>query len=395
MNRAVDRDIGRDMSRDIGHDASRAMSPARALAAEPPRCAIVTNIPAPYRNPVYARLPQDRFVVVFCARTEGNRQWRLEEPRFAHRFLSARPARAKADGWNFVHNNPDVWSVLNALRPSVVVTNGFNPTHLYAFAWARAHGARHVCMTDGTVASEAGLTWKHRLVRRIVFSASRGFVAASRSGMRLFRGYGVPPDAIFQSHLCADNERFAQLADPPDRPFDVMFAGQLHERKLPFLFVDVCAALRRRRGHCRALVIGDGPLRQEILERLARAGVDCHYPGFVQQPELPGWYARARLLLFTTRLDPWGVVANEAMAAGTPVITTPHAGVADELVIDGLTGFVRPPDADAWADCAAAVLDDPERWAELSGAARRQVAAYTYDAAAAGIVAACDHAARH
>ena len=352
------------------------------------RYVIVTNIPSPYRNPVYERLPRDHFDVVFCARTEGNRQWRLSVPHFSHRFLKE-CVRNEPDGFNYIHNNPDVWTVLNRLNPEVVVTTGFNPTHLYAFLWAKCHGARHICMTDGTVQSEAHLSWKHRLVRRVVYAGSHTFIAASRSGMELYRGYAVPNEGIFQSHLCADNARFSALASNTDRPYDVMFSGQLHERKLPFLFVDVCSELIKRRGKCRALVLGDGPLRSDVLGRLTDAGVEFDYPGFVEQADLPAWYSKSRVLLFTTCMDAWGVVANEALAAGTPVITTPYAGAAGELVVNGETGLVLTPNADVWADAIAQLLDDHALWTKFSLAGQKQVAAYNYQAAADGILAAC------
>lgn len=356
------------------------------------RCAIVTNIPTPYRNPVYSLLPQHRFQVLFCGRTEGNRHWNLPEPNFHHQFLAER-THAKGDGFNYIHNNPDIWAALNCLRPRVVVTTGFNPTHLYAFLWAKRNGIRHVCMTDGTLLSEAGLGWRHRAVRRLVFRYSRAFIAASLGSVDLFRGYQVPESDIFRSSLCADNERFfAAAAAQAPRQYDVMFSGQLHERKLPFLFIDVCRELKVRRGRCRALLLGDGPLREEVVGALKTSGVEFDYPGFVQAEDLPAWYASARVLLFPTRLDPWGVVANEALASGTPVITTPQAGVAGDLVVDGRTGFVLPANASEWADAACTLLDNPALWASISAAGQARVAHYNYRSAADGIVAACDHA---
>lgn len=353
---------------------------------------IVTNIPTPYRNPVFERLPQNRFHVLFCARSEGNRQWNHERLRYSHGYLAGR-VFTHSDGYNFSHHNPGVWPALGNLQPEVVVTTGCNPTHLYAFAWANFHRARHVYMTDGTLSSEAGLGRKHRLVRRAVFHRTSAFVVASRGGVDLLKSYGVPRDQIFTSRLCADNFEALSTAGAL-REFDVMFSGRIHERKLPFLFAEVCAQLARLRGRCRALVVGDGPLRRQLLEKLVTDGVEVTYPGFVQPSEMAQWYGRARLLLFTTPLDAWGVVANEAMACGTPVLTTPHAGVAGDLVIDRMTGYVLPAERDAWVQVCVELLDDGRRWEVLSSAARRKVQEYTYDGAADGIVAACDWAYR-
>lgn len=351
---------------------------------------LVTNIPAPYRLPVYDLLPKAEFSVIFCARREKNRQWQLPELSFQHEFLSER-VTAASDGFNYRHNNPDVWSVLNRLRPRVVITTGFNPTHLYAFAWAKLRGASHISMTDGTTASEAGLSRKHRLLRRFVFSGTDAYIAASSGGRALYGSYGVDDESVFQSHLCADNMHFAAHASNTNRPYDVMFSGRFHEGKLPFFFVDVCQSIKHRRGECKALLIGDGPLKDQVLMQLSQAGIDFEYPGFVQQGDLPYWYSRAKVFLFPTRLDSWGVVANEAMAAGTPVITSSTAGVAGALVIDGVTGFVLPPQADEWANLACQLIDQPDLWSAYSLAGQLNVAEYNYQAAADGILKACQY----
>lgn len=351
------------------------------------RCVIVTNIPTPYRNPVYALLPASQFTVLFCARTEDNRQWVLPEPMFEHRFLGGR-AKAHRDGFNFQHDNPEVWRLLGELRPDVVVTTGFNPTHLRAFAWAQLHRVAHVYQTDGTLSSEATLGWKHRLVRHVVLRSSCAGIAAGTGGSALLRSYSMPTDRIFLSRLCADNDRFTALP-LAERNIDVMFSGRLHEGKLPLLFAEICVSLRQRRGRCRALLLGSGPLEAQTLAALSAGDVEVIHPGFVQPQDLPYWYSRARLLLFTTRQDAWGVVANEAMAAGTPVLASAAAGAAGDLVIDGENGRVLPPDARAWADAAQQLLDDEMNWERLSTAARSQVAEFNYEAAAQGIVDAC------
>jgi glycosyltransferase involved in cell wall biosynthesis len=124
------------------------------------------------------------------------------------------------------------------------------------------------------------------------------------------------------------------------------------------------------------------------LERLAsvKAEVDC--PGFVAQTHLPSYYSKARILLFTTCNDPWGIVANEALASGTPVITTPYSGVAHDLVVDGYNGYVVDTDAVAWARRAVDLLDDEHLMAEMRANAVNSVAEYSFDNAARGIIAA-------
>ena len=81
-----------------------------------------------------------------------------------------------------------------------------------------------------------------------------------------------------------------------------------------------------------------------------REFIEVGFSGFAKQEELPRLYKSAKLFLFPTKADVWGVVANEACAAGLPVMITPYAGAAGELIIDEKNGFIRELDADAWAD---------------------------------------------
>ncbi|WP_298539367.1 glycosyltransferase family 4 protein [uncultured Limnobacter sp.] len=299
-----------------------------------------------------------------------------------------------SDGYNFIHNNLDIWKVLNKNNPHIVVTTGYNPSHLYAFIWSVLKRKRHVCLTDGTISSESHLSFVHKIIRKIFFFRTHAFIGASNKSIELFLSYGIPRKEIFRSGLCADNSYFSSCTYTKydERPFDLIFSGQFHERKLPFLFTEICKRVNHARGGCRIILIGDGPLREEILEQLSSLRIEFDYPGFVQQELLPKYYSAAKVLLFTTRLDPWGVVANEAMAAGTPVITTPYAGVAGELVIDGVTGAVCEPDAEIWTSAAMRLLEDRNHWELCSANAREIVASYTYEAAAAGIEAACEYA---
>ena len=120
-----------------------------------PRVVMVTNIPAPYRNPVYLRLAKllgyHNFHVVFCAGREANREWIIDQQGFAHTFLTPHNITWKG---RYIHINPEILKVLHQLSPDVVITTGFNPTHLLAFAYAALYRKTHIPMTDGTLTSE-------------------------------------------------------------------------------------------------------------------------------------------------------------------------------------------------------------------------------------------------
>ncbi len=359
-----------------------------------PKIALVVNEPPPYRIPVFNRIaatPGISLRVIFCCRREPNRHWDLPPIAFEAVYLRERITTVRG---RYIHNNPDVMSALNRFRPDVVVGNGFNPTHLYARGWCTLRRRPYVPMTDGTLRSERSLSVIHRLARRIVYRGSRSFIAAADGGIRLYQSYGVPADACFLSCLCIDNQRFAPT--PADRKaYDFIFCGRLEAVKAPLFALAVAEETARRlRRKTRLLVVGSGSLDAAMRQAAAAAGerVDTVFHGFATQAALPDLYRSARLFLFPTHYDPWGVVANEACAAGLPVLVSPPAGVAGELVVDGSNGHVLPMQAQDWADCAAALITDPERYRRFSQNSLRQVAGYTFDQAAQGIIDACRHA---
>ena len=103
----------------------------------PIRVALVTNIPTPYRKPIYEILvgmPDIDLKVFYCSEREPDREWDLKPTTYEAEFLAE---RFFTIGGKFVHTNPDVFRALNRFKPDVVIGTGFNPTHLFAFAYAR------------------------------------------------------------------------------------------------------------------------------------------------------------------------------------------------------------------------------------------------------------------
>lgn len=360
------------------------------------RVAFVSNEPPPYRIPVFdlaAREPGLEFMVLFCCRREPNRQWDLPPMLFPHVFLRENIYTVKG---RYIHNNPDVLVALRRFAPDVVVTDGFNPTHLYAFLYAWTSGRAHVAMTDGTDVSEQTLGTVHRAIRRFVYGRTRAFVAASDGGLRLFDHYGIPREAMHKSCLCIDNQAFQADSLSTEKAVDFLFSGRLEEVKNPYFAIDVAVATAKRIGRQVSLLfVGAGSEERALWARTAcdREYVELRFHGFASQKQLPQLYRSARVFLFPTRWDPWGVVVNEACAAGLPILISPHAGAAGELVRDGCNGFVCSLDVDTWAERAAQLLQDVTMYQRFSEASTAIVRDYSYRNAASGIVTACRQAA--
>lgn len=359
------------------------------------RIALVTNHPPPFRIPIYNEMekaPGIELHAIFCSPREPNRQWDLPPMRFYHAFLKERFVQR---GSNFIHNNPDVLRTLKRIQPDVIVTTGFNPTHLYAFVYAQLRGIPHVPMTDGTDVSEQVLSGMHKAIRRIVYARSNAFIAASHGGLRLYYNYGIDKARCFQSCLCADNDAFVSPAPAVEKQYDLIFCGRMVQEKNPIFTLEVAeAAARRLDRRLSLLYVGTGEQDEEVRREAARRTewVDVTFHGHASQQELPALYASARIFMFPTVHDAWGVVANEASAAGLPTIVSPQAGVAGELVVDGENGFVCELDLNAWTDRVSLLLTNDVLYERFCRRSLSIVSNYTFQKAAQGLIDACRYA---
>src|SRR5690606_3314583 len=209
------------------------------------------------------------------SRREPNRAWDLPSFDFDHVFLPENYITIKKNigshlDERYIHNNLGVISSLRKFKPDIVVTDGFNPTHLYAFGYAAAKGLIHIPMTDGTDISEQTLTSVHRAVRRFVYARSSTFVSASKGGDRLYRSYGIPAERLFQSCLCIDNAVFAPDEHEDEKQYDFIFCGRMEDKKRPLFALEVARLVAQRmQRKTRILFAGSGPLDGAAREMAA------------------------------------------------------------------------------------------------------------------------------
>jgi glycosyltransferase involved in cell wall biosynthesis len=191
---------------------------------------------------------------------------------------------------------------------------------------------------------------------------------------------GVDTAKVFVAGQAVNPGRFEQVK-PRGGP-EALFVGQFKAYKGVLTLLDAWRSLSGVAGTLR--LVGNGPLEDELRDRAAGAD-DVEVVGHVAQDDLPAQLARARFLVLpseTTATDrePWGLVVNEAMHAGLPVIATDAVGAAaGGLVRHGRNGLIVPEGRPR--ELAAAMrrlLEDPDEAATMGAQAREDVRGYTY-----------------
>jgi glycosyltransferase involved in cell wall biosynthesis len=368
---------------------------------------IVTEIIAPYRIPVFnalAQRPEIDLHVVFLSENDPTlRQWRVykDEIRFDYDVL---PSWRQRFGRYNLLVNWGIHSALNRTKPDVVLCGGYNYLASWAAAyWARIHRVPLLLWSESTAFD---LRRRYRVVEFMKTQFLRlctGFVVPGRSSSNYLKDLGIGEQRIFTAPNAVDTSLFSKFAEVarrdesqvrsrhhlPERYF--LYVGRLVKAKGVFDLLDAYARLKaEHRGKVGLVFVGDGSDRQELVERASKiVPGTIQFLGFMHREELPAAYALADGLIFPTHSDPWGLVVNEAMACGLPVIATNVAGCASDLVENGWNGFViSPGDASQLSLAMEKLASNSELRVEMGRRSRERVEAYAPAAWAEGMVGA-------
>lgn len=147
-----------------------------------------------------------------------------------------------------------------------------------------------------------------------------------------------------------------------------VYLGYLVPRKNVGLLIEIAALLKEKRADFCIDILGDGESKMSLENKVEELQLNdqIKFHGFKQKHELPSYFANAKALLFQTDFDIWGLVLNEAMAAGVPCLSSINAGATEDLIVDGENGYMV--DYRNKADIVEKlnfIIENPEKAAEL------------------------------
>lgn len=327
---------------------------------------IVSGSIAPYSSRLFESIAVTHGInlhVLTCAGLEPNRHWMVPSPKH-YRLKLLRGVRIHKNLSHF-YFNPGIVFELAAIRPTGIIVGSFSPTMIMAGVYALATGTPLGISTDGSIQTDPGEhSCLHRWVRSAMLPRATFGIGASEASTALLSKYGLSEDRCEIVPLIPAWDAPKDIPGFNERPFDVLFCGGITQDKGALFFCDVLERCKARGYPLRARIVGEGELRQAMEERLRSLQIDAVFDGYLQASELAAAYASSKLLLFPSKGDAWGLVANEATLCGAPVIGSPHAISSIELVDRYSVGQVLPLDADSWSGAVIDILSDPEKWSE-------------------------------
>jgi glycosyltransferase involved in cell wall biosynthesis len=371
------------------------------------RVALLTEIIAPYRIPVFNALARQEGIhlhVIFLAETDPTqRQWLLykDEIEFSYEVLPA--WRWRRGGWHILLN-VGMSSALDRFHPDSILCGGYNhPAFWEALVWSKFHHARFAAWIESTGRDQRSSGILAEVLKRWFVRNCSSFAVPGKSSFDYVRSMGIPAERIHTAPNAVDIRRFAALARSvrdreeqsraelglPLRYF--LYAGRIVPEKGVFhllqAYTELAPDVRSRVG---LVFVGEGAAKSELMNASARVRPGTVvFPGFAQRDQLAAIYALAEALIFPTLSDPWGLVVNEAMACGLPIIATDVAGCTADLVQDGENGYVVPAaNAGKLAEAMANFGRDPQLAARMGERSARLIEGFSPESCAAGLAAA-------
>ncbi len=247
-----------------------------------------------------------------------------------------------------------IWSLIR-FRPNAIISGDFGPRTLLCWLVARMIGARLLIWTEEIRSSSRGRSTLQRALRRLLLPRADGFLAWGEPARDYLISQGVGLDRISVVPQSIDVDDWNRLRSRQSRGdlraelgfsgITFLLVGRLVERKGIDRFIRSWAALPASlTANASALIVGTGELGPELRALSLQLGArNIVFKGGLSSSELAKYYIACDVLVFPSLEDVWGMVVNEALLFGLPVLGSIHAGAVQQLVCGKETGLVFDP----------------------------------------------------
>lgn len=377
------------------------------------RLALVASHVIQYQDPLFRRLaadPEIDLTVFYCSRAGAEAyhdremqttvQWDIETLQgYRYAFL-----RNFGFGGRWARLiNPGIVTGIRGDRfdAAAFLTGWGTITSLLGIVACHVRGVPFFLFGDSSAPPpEKGFVPRIRAkILRALFRQAAGILVSGHQNAEYYRHYGADPGKFFFVPFAIDNERFARDSrfDPGEREAMrarfgasaeqriLVFSGKLVPHKDPLTLVRAVASMRHRK-RVLILFLGHGELRETLESYARRHDVRIHFAGFVNQRDLPKYYAAGDLLVLPSLFEPRGLVVNEAMACGLMPVVSDRCGCIGDLAVPGDNAVVFPAGDPA---ALAAELDrlvyEPELLQRMTRRSREIISTWSFEQAVQGL----------
>jgi glycosyltransferase involved in cell wall biosynthesis len=331
-------------------------SGTRPATVLPRRVVLLTNSIPPYRPPVFRALNRClehlRILLSIPIAAEKIREYGLEDvdivvqKSFTRQYVSRSP-QGFSEGirTRFPY---DTLAQLRRFKPDCIVTAEFGLRTILSCVYAAFRPKmRLVVWATVSEITELARGKGRGLIRKFILSRANAVLVNGSSGARYIEGIGFPRSEIYIVPQTADVAMFKGLPtrERKDR-IELLCIAQLIERKgiMPFLTQLSAWAEDYPSQRVTFSLLGTGILSDVLKAQVTPPNLELRVLGHIDYAQVPAYCAAADIFVFPTLADEWGLVVNEAMAAGLPILGSLYSQAVEDLVEDGVTGWLFRPD---------------------------------------------------
>ena len=331
------------------------------------KTALIDTMLPPYRIPLYNelnRFPDIDLTVMLSSLREKDRSWHISEEKiqFPYKVLPGLniPIRTRASRMNLYHFhfNPSIISALASGYDCVILSGYASLTNQVAL-WLSKLLRIPVILWYRSFGTSKSIFRKlaNPLVKGNIRLSDAYIVPGSKAKNYLI-SMGADPGKIYTIGNPVDNEEFMRFNKEYSRvgvneikeelgikaEKVILYVGRLIEAKGVQYLLKAFSLVNKDFKNVELLIVGDGYYRDQLLSIVRKNNIEnVSFRGFAQITQLTKFYFVADVLVLPSLYEPWGLVINEAMNFGLPIITTEGVGAAGELVQDGKNGYIVKP----------------------------------------------------
>ena len=343
---------------------------------------LITNIPNPYRVPLFNELSKQlkndniHLKIIFANKTYKRRLFQLNENdfQFDYAFLDNEAITVGNNNENTYFTYKGLYQQLKNEKPDSIIVSGFSSATLKVLLYSLITRTPYI-IWNGSIAKKGRKdSFIRTLQRKLLTHFAKAFIAYGTKAKSYLMSIGAADEKVFIATNTVDTWFFETATNECRKSIHndglnhFLYLGYLVPRKNVGLLIDIANELKQKRNDFCIDIIGDGESREQLELKVKNLDLSqfVKFHGFKQKNELPPYFANTKALLFQTDFDIWGLVLNEAMAAGVPCLSSANAGASSDLIQNGHNGYFV--DYENKADIIEKInfiIENPEKATEM------------------------------
>ena len=322
---------------------------------------------------------------------------------YNYRFVDRAVKKGIPAGF-FSNIAPDLWNTIRNGKFDVLWLHGHNfAAYHVAFASAKSIGMPVLmrCETHLRLPHSKIKATVRRPLLGVLYGACDGLLAIGSANKEFYLAMGVPEEKITIVPYTVDNDRFTRMSRlsveerravrqklniSESRPA-ILYASKFMRRKHPDDLLKAAAKLVAEGLEFDVVMVGSGEMEAQLKSMVSQFNIsNAVFPGFINQQELPRIFGACDIFVLPSEGEPWGLVVNEAMCAGLPIVVSSEVGCVADLLREGENGYsFATGDIDGLATALRSVIIDRQLRESQSDRSREIISRWSFMQCLAGL----------